>query len=155
MFFPVKNDVGGNVEKLKKSLAAHPAGTLEQLLKNEIAAGTQKKSDSASIALLWLKRALQFIFVLLTKVTEGMDANKAAKEAYETTLMQYHGFMVKKTFQMGLMAAPSTATMLGCLGADPATVQADMKKFVDLANPHMVKIDGFLKSNALDDASKA
>ena len=32
--------------------------------------------------------------------------------------MQYHGFMVKKTFQMGLMAAPSTASMLACLGSN-------------------------------------
>lgn len=37
---------------------------------------------------------------------------------YAETLSKYHGFMVKKTFDMGLMAAPSTDTMLPCLGSD-------------------------------------
>jgi hypothetical protein len=60
----------------------------------------------------------QFIFALLKRVSKGEEANKAAQEAYKETLMQYHGFMVKKTFQMGLMAAPSTASMLACLGSN-------------------------------------
>jgi hypothetical protein len=62
---------------------------------------------------------MQFIFRLLEKVAAGTDANKAAKEAYAETLSHYHGFMVKNTFGMGLMAAPSTSTMLPCLGSDP------------------------------------
>ena len=61
---------------------------------------------------------MQFIFTLLQKVAGGLDANKAAKEAYAETLSHYHGFMVKKTFEMGLMAAPSSETMLPCLGSD-------------------------------------
>ena len=61
---------------------------------------------------------MQFIFSLLQKVSNGLDANKAAKEAYAETLSHYHGFMVKNTFQMGLMAAPSSETMLPCLGTD-------------------------------------
>jgi hypothetical protein len=65
---------------------------------------------------------MQFIFRLLEKVAAGTDANKAAKEAYAETLSHYHGFMVKNTFGMGLMAAPSTATMLPCLGSDSVTL---------------------------------
>ena len=61
---------------------------------------------------------MQFIFTLLQKVAAGMDANKAAKEAYAETLSRHHNFMIKKTFEMGLMAAPSTETMLPCLGTD-------------------------------------
>jgi hypothetical protein len=61
---------------------------------------------------------MQFIFKLLQKVAAGMDANKAAKEAYAESLSRHHGFMIKKTFEMGLMAAPSTETMLPCLGTD-------------------------------------
>jgi len=154
VFKPVKADVGGNVAKVKKCLEITPTDTLQALLRNEKAAGTHKKSESACVSLLWLKRALQFIFVLLEKVTGGLDANKAAKDAYEVTLMQYHGFMVKKTFQMGLMAAPSTATMFGCLGSDPAKVQEEMTKFVALSKPHMAKIDAFLRAEGLDDSSK-
>ncbi len=61
---------------------------------------------------------MQFIFKLLQKVAVGMDANKAAKEAYAETLSHHHGYIVKKTFEVGLMAAPSTETMLPCLGTD-------------------------------------
>ena len=61
---------------------------------------------------------MQFIFTLLKKVSGGLDANKAAKEAYAETLSKHHGFMVKKTFEMGLMAAPSTDSMLPYLGND-------------------------------------
>ena len=61
---------------------------------------------------------MQFIFILLQKVAAGIDANKAAKQAYQETLSQHHAFMVKKAFEMGLMAAPSTETMLPLLGGD-------------------------------------
>ena len=61
---------------------------------------------------------MKFIFVLLQQVTNGTEANKAAKEAYHETLSRHHGFVVKKTFELGLMAAPSTDGMLSCLGAD-------------------------------------
>eukprot|EP00286_Rhodomonas_abbreviata_P025377 CAMPEP_0181297502 /NCGR_PEP_ID=MMETSP1101-20121128/5274_1 /TAXON_ID=46948 /ORGANISM="Rhodomonas abbreviata, Strain Caron Lab Isolate" /LENGTH=199 /DNA_ID=CAMNT_0023402443 /DNA_START=231 /DNA_END=830 /DNA_ORIENTATION=- len=155
VFFPVKSDVGGNVKKLKDALAAAPADSLQALLRNEKAAGKHKNKEAAAIALLWLKRALQFTFLLLEKVCGGMDANKAAKEAYEETLMAFHGFMVKKTFQMGLMAAPSTATLLKALGDDPKTVMDDMKKFVEYSGPQMAVIDAFLVSEGLDDKSKA
>ena len=62
-----------------------------------------------------------FIFTLLKKVSAGLDANKAAKEAYAETLSLHHNFVVKNSFQMGLMAAPSTDSMLRCLGSDKVT----------------------------------
>ena len=66
----------------------------------------------------FLSSAMQFIFFLLKKVSEGIDANKAAKEAYAETLSKYHGFMVRNGFEMGLTMAPSSATMLPALGND-------------------------------------
>ena len=47
-------------------------------------------------------------------LTRGM----APALQYAETLSKYHGFMVKKTFDVGLMAAPSTETMVKCLGPD-------------------------------------
>ncbi|KAJ1472983.1 glycolipid transfer protein-domain-containing protein [Baffinella frigidus] len=105
VFFPVKADLNGNVEKLVKHLAATPAATLHAMIRAEKAAGKSKEKNSASGSLLWLKRAMQFVFCLLKRVSKGEEANKAAQEAYKETLMAYHGFMVKKTSQVGLMAA--------------------------------------------------
>ena len=59
-----------------------------------------------------------FIFTLLQKVALGTDANKAAREAYTETLSKYHNFLVKKSFEVILRAAPSTSTMLSCLGPE-------------------------------------
>ncbi len=61
---------------------------------------------------------MQFIFAVLLKVSEGTDGNKAAKEAYHETLSRHHGFIIKKAFEVGLMTAPSTETMLAHLGPD-------------------------------------
>jgi hypothetical protein len=58
IFTPVKSDVGGNVEKLKKARASNPAATtLQQLIRAEKAAGAHKDKNGASTALLWFKRS--------------------------------------------------------------------------------------------------
>jgi len=118
VFSPVKSDVGGNVTKLKAAHAKNPTASLNKLILDEVAAGKTKDKTSASIALLWFKRAMQFIFSMLKKVSAGEDANKAAKSAYDETLSHYHGFLVKKSFQVALMAAPGSDSMLKALGND-------------------------------------
>ena len=155
VFFPVKSDVGGNVDKLKKALAAAPAETLQALILAEKATGKHKDKNSAACALLWFKRcqrraspahhsyarcvplgrlhdvaspnvhvdqrkvghsmgwcyqlrcqgcsldarrgfdailvcplrAMEFVFTMLRKVSEGMEGNKAAKEAVRAKLL--------------------------------------------------------------------
>jgi hypothetical protein len=143
VFSPVKSDIGGNIAKLKTALSQKSNKvSLQKLVLDEKAAG--KSKDSAT-SLLWFsrcvsplrysfhffqndffsRRAMSFIFMLLKKVSAGLDANKAAKEAYEETLALHHGFMVRNTFQMGLMAAPSTDSMLQCLGSDKVTAEVE------------------------------
>ena len=116
VFKPVKADVGGNLEKMKAALERAPADTVHKALLAEKAAGNCKDKNSMAVAVLWYKRAMQFIFAIMKKVAAGQEANAAAKEAYEETLSAYHGFMVKKTFKMGLMGAPGTDSRLNALG---------------------------------------
>ena len=58
VFKPVKGDVGGNIEKLRKHSALHPhKRTIRELVLSEI--GTKKlDSGSAAAALLWYHRCL-------------------------------------------------------------------------------------------------
>mmetsp|Transcript_43498 Transcript_43498/g.85012 ORF Transcript_43498/g.85012 Transcript_43498/m.85012 type:complete len:200 (-) Transcript_43498:316-915(-) len=154
VFYPVKADVGGNVDKLVKALAANPSPTLQALINAEKKAGKEKDKASAAIALLWFKRAMEFVFTMLKKVSEGIDGTKAAKESYAETLSKYHGFMVKKTFDMGLMAAPSTETMTKTLGPDQATVIKEMGEWVAVAKPMLENIHAYLTAQGLDDQSK-
>jgi len=154
VFYPVKADVGGNVDKLLKALAASPAPSLQQLINAEKAAGKHTDKNSAACALLWFKRAMEFVFTMLQKVCQGVDGTKAAKEAYAETLSKYHGFMVKKTFDMGLMAAPSTETMTKTLGPDQDSVLKEMTEWVGVAKPLLDNIHSYLSSAGLDDQSK-
>jgi hypothetical protein len=78
----------------------------------------QFNSLFCKVTIYLIHRAMQFIFAVLHKVSEGMDGNKAAKEAYYETLSRHHGFVIKKAFQIGLMTAPSTEAMLAFLGPD-------------------------------------
>ena len=73
---------------------------------------------TVGLRVMSLCRAMQFILSMLKKVSAGEDANKAAKSAYDETLSHYHGFLVKKSFQVALMAAPGSDSMLKALGND-------------------------------------
>lgn len=52
--------------------------TLQELLQSEIDAKTTGAKNSATDAMLWLKRALSFIREFLTAVTEGDRAAKGS-----------------------------------------------------------------------------
>mmetsp|Transcript_31832 Transcript_31832/g.64013 ORF Transcript_31832/g.64013 Transcript_31832/m.64013 type:complete len:242 (+) Transcript_31832:68-793(+) len=150
IFYIVKSDMGGNVAKLRKKLASDPSASIQDLIRKEIRAGHDGDKHSAADALLWLTRALDFIHTLLDKMVGGLDANRAAREAYEGSLMQHHGFIVKRSFQVGLMTAPSTASMLKCLGTDPGKTATDVKSFVNASRRHLQVLKTFVVHEKLD-----
>ena len=83
-FYPVKTDIQGNIDKLKKHFLSNPVlDTLQKLVQVEVDAGTTEKSGSATDALMWLKRALHFITAFLGAVAAGdKDLTAAAQNAY-------------------------------------------------------------------------
>jgi hypothetical protein len=78
MFKIVKSDIGGNVDKLIAGTAAAPANvTFAAVIDADIAAGKNAKSGGSNAeSLLWLKRAMEFIMLLLSKVSETKDENE-------------------------------------------------------------------------------
>ena len=70
---------------------------------------------------------MMFIFTLLQKVAAGTDANRAARDAYTETLSKHHTYLVKKSFDVILMAAPSTPTMLSSLGSEAVRSHAPVR----------------------------
>lgn len=69
-FHPVKADVLGNINKIEKAHLADPEHrfTLEAIMREEMATNTTKVANSATDALLWLRRALSFLCALLAEV---------------------------------------------------------------------------------------
>lgn len=115
-FTPVKNDMNGNIKKIRDRFLANPttSTTLQSLCKNELAS----KSHTATEGLLWLVRGLDFTAQALRyDLTQnaGVAANEAKpkaelaesfRSAYKGTLAPHHGFMVKPIFSAAMSATP-------------------------------------------------
>jgi hypothetical protein len=157
-FALVKSDMSGNVGKLRKRHAEDPArfATLEAIAGADIAAGTTASTSSATCALLWLKRALQYIVVLLRGVVAGDPPrlSDCAARAYEQTLARVHGWIVRGTFSVALKMAPSKESFIACLGADEGTVMAHMAAFLAVFEPQIAHIVKFYDDNKLENDAK-
>ncbi|KAJ1489559.1 glycolipid transfer protein domain-containing protein [Baffinella frigidus] len=153
VFYPIKSDIEGNIKKLQAIAETKPHGvTLQALVREEKVADTSKVGVAGD-SLLWLKRAMQFMNVFLGTVSRGGEANAAAKDAYITTLQNYHGFVMQRTFSMGLMAAPGTDTILSLLGgdgADPAQTRAELAEWVAVVTPLLLALDVLLVAQGIE-----
>ncbi|XP_007900045.1 glycolipid transfer protein [Callorhinchus milii] len=125
VFSPIKSDVNGNISKIKAVYESNPVKykTLQLILEGEKEQhSTEWPMVGATLALMWLKRGLKFIQVLLQSIADGErdEANPNlirvnAKKAYELALKKYHGFLVKNLFQTALYAAPYKSDFLKAL----------------------------------------
>jgi len=131
VFFPVKNDVIGNIEKIKKRYLENPIqfATLDDVIEVE-KHETDKKlkaKDSNGIAtnaLMWLKRGLKFILVFLEHFLNN-DYDKqnpenlkaCARIAYKASLQEYHGWMVSQLVSAATNACPYRSVFLKSLAA--------------------------------------
>lgn len=155
-FAPVKSDVNGNIKKLREKFAKDPEKfkTLQDIVESEIVENSTKVKNSATDALLWLKRALQFIIVFLREVLTGEeDLVKCAKKAYENSLKRYHGWMVQGVFSLAMKAVPYRKDFIDKLGrrkVDEETVLKEMKECVDLLEANIEVVEQFYQKNDLD-----
>jgi pleckstrin family protein A (phosphoinositide binding specific) protein 8 len=72
-FSPVKMDINGNIRKitLKYETDKEKYGTLQDIIRSEMNANTTKISNSATDAIMWLKRGLSFVQNFLKNVVDG------------------------------------------------------------------------------------
>ncbi|XP_046860058.1 pleckstrin homology domain-containing family A member 8-like isoform X2 [Xenia sp. Carnegie-2017] len=100
-FAPVKMDISGNIKKLTSKYDNDPTScsTLQAMIGVEIHSNTCNVKNSATDALLWLKRALEFTNVFLLEINKGeRELVVVASNAYSKTLRKYHGWMVRGMF---------------------------------------------------------
>lgn len=118
-FAPVKLDISGNIKKLEAKHATDPKAfvTLQNIVYQELKSNTCTVKNSATDALLWLKRALEFMQVFLSEVVRGeKDLAVAAGTAYSKTLRRYHGWVVRGVFALAVKAVPYRSDLLTSLG---------------------------------------
>jgi len=124
-FAPAKLDIAGNIKKIHHKYVNNPDlfDTLQKIVRYELQCGQSHVPSSATMALLWLNRSLQFINEFLIGFMDGSDDLMViANAAYSKTLMPYHGWVVRGAFAMAIKSAPSRADLLASLSVDDAYV---------------------------------
>ncbi|KAM9487826.1 pleckstrin homology domain-containing family A member 8 [Clarias gariepinus] len=118
VFAPVKIDFVGNIKKVQQKLQSDPGNfpTLQSIVLHEVQMEVAQVRNSATEALLWLKRGLKFLKEFLSEVNAGeQDIHAALNNAYGRTLRQYHGWVVRGVFALALRAAPSYGGFMAAL----------------------------------------
>ncbi|XP_023258901.1 pleckstrin homology domain-containing family A member 8 isoform X1 [Seriola lalandi dorsalis] len=118
VFAPVKMDFVGNIKKIHQKLMSDPDSfpTLQSIVLHEIHTDVAQVRNSATEALLWLRRGLKFLKEFLSEVNAGQqDIHGALNNAYGKTLRQYHGWVVRGVFALALRAAPSYQSFTAAL----------------------------------------
>ncbi|XP_075414340.1 pleckstrin homology domain-containing family A member 8 [Tenrec ecaudatus] len=118
VFAPVKMDLVGNIKKVNQKYITNKDEftTLQKIVLHEVDASVAQVRNSATEALLWLKRGLKFLKGFLTEVKNGeKDIQTALNNAYGKTLRQHHGWVVRGVFALALRAAPSYEDFVAAL----------------------------------------
>nr|XP_057920343.1 glycolipid transfer protein-like [Doryrhamphus excisus] len=135
VFSVIKSDINGNITKIKEVYVKDPERyvTLQHILEAErqdLAAEWPKVG--ATLALMWLKRGLRFIQILLQSLVDGeRDHNNPnlirvnITKAYEQALKKYHGWFVQKIFNTALYAAPYRSNFLKALSKGEEVKEED------------------------------
>ncbi|KAK5944064.1 hypothetical protein PMZ80_003345 [Knufia obscura] len=158
-FTPVKNDMLGNIKKIRDRQQASPStsSTLQSLCKSEIAS----KSHKATEGLLWLVRGLDFTAqalradltnnagVSITEQKPKKELSDSFRDAYKLTLAPHHSFMVKPIFSAAMSATPYRkdlyAKMLG-EGAGAEVFQGEEEKWLGALEERISILKVFLAS---------
>ncbi|XP_051465399.1 pleckstrin homology domain-containing family A member 8 isoform X3 [Apus apus] len=119
--------------------------TLQKIVLHEVNAGVAQVRNSATEALLWLKRGLKFLKGFLTEVKNGeKNIQTALNNAYGKTLRQHHGWVVRGVFALALRAAPTYEDFVAALSVEECDPQEEtfykgMQRDLNIYLPAMEK----------------
>lgn len=149
-FAPVKYDMEGNVEKIKKYYKYDNNSCLLELMAEEY---TKGKSEAAE-GILWLNRALLFfelifqqIIVSLQTNNNEVDMNKIYNMAYEGSVKKYHNWITQQLFALICKVAPNFTQILKSFEGENNLNQFEEKltNFNSTLHPVRTKIDDFFR----------
>jgi len=140
-FSPVKNDMNGNIKKIRDRQLAAPAEsqTVQELVKAELAT----KKHVATEGLLWLVRGLEFTCIALSSnvAKDSEELSESFRTAYGTTLKPHHSFVVKPIFSAAMSACPYRKDFYAKLGDDAEKVKLELRTYL----MGLEKVVGILK----------
>ncbi|KZF23341.1 glycolipid transfer protein [Xylona heveae TC161] len=143
VFVPVKQDIQGNVKKLRDRFLAAPTDSqsIQALVVNEI----KSKQHTATEGLLWLVRGLDFTAQALRLNLSNPSEELATsfKNAYATTLKPHHNFIVKAIFNTAMSATPTRADFYKKLGDDQTKVDTELRKWLSALERQVAILKAF------------
>ncbi|KAK3943300.1 glycolipid transfer protein [Diplogelasinospora grovesii] len=145
-FSPVKNDMIGNIKKIRDRQLAAPleSETLQDLARNEL----KMKSHKATEGMLWLVRGLEFTCIALTQnvANSKEELSDSFRAAYGQTLKPHHSFVIKPVFSAAMSACPYRKDFYIKLGEDPEKVDAELKEYLAALENIVAILKEFLNS---------
>eukprot|EP01024_Parvocaulis_polyphysoides_P076386 TRINITY_DN99227_c0_g1_i1.p1 TRINITY_DN99227_c0_g1~~TRINITY_DN99227_c0_g1_i1.p1 ORF type:complete len:208 (-),score=32.20 TRINITY_DN99227_c0_g1_i1:133-756(-) len=158
----VKNDIGGNIEKIEKGykLDTEKYKYLFELVRTDVAAGNHVKSQCITKSVLWLKRAMEFSTTMLQLMafdkSGKLSVCDAANSSYDKTLRPFHGYIAFGAFKTAINFVPSRESFFERLGGreNGKDLVNDMKIFLSKFQPILQRIHVFLEQNGLNDPTR-
>ncbi|KAJ4988433.1 glycolipid transfer protein [Stagonosporopsis vannaccii] len=143
-FKPVKNDMAGNIKKIRDRQLAAPtlSETLQDLVLNEL----KEKKHTATEGLVWLNRGLDFTAQALRHniTNPNKELADSFRDAYGNTLKPHHSFVVKPLFSAAMSATPYRKDFYAKLGSDEAKVQQQLEKYLSALEKIVATLNEFL-----------
>ncbi|KAJ8109567.1 hypothetical protein OPT61_g7370 [Boeremia exigua] len=143
-FKPVKNDMSGNIKKIRDRQLAAPtlSETLQELVLNEL----KEKKHTATEGLVWLNRGLDFTAQALRHNISNPTKELADsfRDAYGNTLKPHHSFVVKPLFSAAMSATPYRKDFYAKLGSDEAKVQQQLEAYLSALEKIVATLNQFL-----------
>mmetsp|Transcript_8577 Transcript_8577/g.25786 ORF Transcript_8577/g.25786 Transcript_8577/m.25786 type:complete len:231 (+) Transcript_8577:200-892(+) len=149
----VKSDMRKNMEKIQEAAQKYDVHTLEGMVEHELRDNVYAQSNSGTEGLLWLKRTLQFILLLLRNIAtkeSSTPLNECAALAYEDTLKPCHNWLLQRLFDAGMLCVPSRDSFFGDLGASEEVVRIGMLAFIEVAARRLNPIVAYYNRTKLE-----
>ena len=141
-FKPVRDDIDGNITKLRNAYKKDTVRfvTLNDILEEENQRITDGSFKMATDALLWLTRALFYNQLFLLEFYNDMKRcnnledlsllpetlTQHFEKSYELSLKKHHNWFVQKIFSVCLRAVPFRTSLLQTLGYVPKGKKIDL-----------------------------
>lgn len=155
-FIPVRNDINGNINKLRQiyETDVNKFKYLNAIVKSEC--DSNEDIGRGTDALIWLKRALYYNYIFLSLFLADFEEGKQTEslyeffsEAYEKSLKQYHNWFVQQLCALCLMAAPGRQSLINYLATHDQTIAehvifAAIKTYVNAMNQNILAVNSLL-----------
>ncbi|GAB1610549.1 pleckstrin homology domain-containing family A member 8-like [Argonauta hians] len=160
-FATVKMDFSSNIQNIEQKHSTNSQlTTLQKMITWELESQEHNLSNSATDAILWTKRTLEFIGEFTCELHSGkQNMSVSITEAYSRTLKPYHTNFVRSIFGVAARAVPTRDAFLAQLHSLCSSVSKEdidqilgvhMVSFVNSLKPVIHSLNDFYCANNLD-----